>query len=172
MDALEHDPNSKLRVRDALMLEIYQPCLTKLKSILGAIASKNDSIWNNPQNGFLFRGKFYSIDNRAPPPVDMCNFLHPKLIGEMFEYLKKEQDILDESFRISSYITKILNASDSFPDYFKLFPVFLHPTLQKFVDSCPCHTRHLNDSQIQLLQRENEGAIELIQQRMVYNILL
>lgn len=172
MDILEHDPNSKLRVRDALLLVIYQPCLAKMQASLTKIIDRNNTCWNAPQNGFLFQGKYYSVDNRPPPPVDECNFLHPKLFSEMFDYLKKEREILDESARIDSYLTKILNASDSFPDYFKLFPAFLHPTLQKFVDSCPCHNRQLNDAEIQSLQKESETAVQLIQERMVFNILL
>lgn len=172
MTALAYDPKTKLRIRDAIYDHLYGPAEAKFQQILKDLIHRNTAIYRNTQPCFKYKGEVYTLEpgKMIPRPT---NWLDQSLYGEMEAYLSDRKEMQDDELPyVMGYLNKVLNASDSFQDYYKLFPEAIHPVLRKLEASCPCRNDLLDDKTIEKIRNSNVIAIRRIKRRMTLNLLI
>ena len=171
MEPLQHDPQIKQQVKEALYQFLYGPVQKRYQQQLHQINQQNTLLIKGSHASFVYKNVFYSNEN-TPSPRKM-NRLHPSLVTAMEDYLKDVEVLNQQEIPyVIGFITQVLNASNDFEDYLKTFPPILHPPLEKLIASCPCHNRKLTDKDIEKLQTKNAKPINLIKQRLVTNLIL
>lgn len=169
---VQHDPKIKTQIKDALYQFLYEPIQKQFQDQLERIAVQNSIINRCSHNSFMYRNVLYNCDPQTPLPRKM-NRLHPKLHATMNEYLRETSAINEQEMPyVLGYINQVLNSSNYFQDYLRLFPHVVHGLLHQLIQSCPCRSPSLPDETVKLLQQKNRSAIELMKQRMVTNLLL
>lgn len=171
METLQHDPLTKVQVKEALYAYLYTPVIKQFQTRLNTLIVKNTLLIGSPHKSFHYKGNFYSCDDKPAPR--RWNKLVPQLHALMDGYLKDHQDLnRREMPYVMGYINQVLNSSNNFGDYMKLFPECLHPPLHRLIASCPCHTTTLLDEKAAALNLQNAVPISLVKQRMVTNLLI
>lgn len=169
--AVHHDPLTKQQIKDALYCYLYGPVQRSFKNRLDSIIIQNTLINKSGHKSFAYKGSFYSCDSTSPPR--RANRLSPELKDKMDEYLKDLRDLNNNEIPfVIGYINQVLNSSNDFCDYLELFPDAIHRPIQQFIDSCPCKTKHLSDSEVKKIRQANAESVELMKARMVTNLLL
>ena len=94
--------------------------------------------------------------------------------GNGFLALMKEKDRInnDELPFVLGYVNQVLNVSNGFEDYYKLFPSLLHPTLDKLKRDCPCRNEELPQDLIDSMLTQSQKAISMLEQRAMTNLLM
>lgn len=167
-----YDPRTKKRIRQELTDELYGPINAELKRELNQIIRKNSIECGNAQQCFKYKGEIYSEDSLKliPRPV---NWLKPSFYTEMESYLDEKKTLeQDELPYVMGYINQVLNSSDSFQDYYKLFPESIHHVLKRIQEQCPCRRDTLKTEQIDRIQRQNIHSVNLMRKRITTNMLL
>lgn len=168
---LQHDPRTKQQVKDALYEHLYAPVQRQYRTRLDGLIIKNTLLGKYSHKSFNYKGVLYSCDAASPPRK--ANRLVPELYPEMEAYLTELKELNDKELPyVLGFINQVLNASDDFCDYLSLLPNALHPPIQKFIDSCPCRTKHLSGAEVTALQTKNASSIDMVKNRMVTNLLL
>lgn len=171
MESLQHDGLTKSLVKNALYDYIYHPVQKDFQNRRDAIIIKNTITCGYNHKSFTYKGNFYTCDTTPPPR--RLNKLSPQLKDQMDEYLRDVDELNKKELPyVLGYINQVLNSSNNFGDYLRLFPECLHSPLNKLIATCPCHNEVLDDSQIQQLTLQNEASINLIRQRMMTNMLI
>jgi hypothetical protein len=171
VESLQHDGLTKTLVKNTLYDYIYKPVQKDFLARRDAIIIKNAMICGFTHKSFFYKGVLYSCDTTAPSRP--WNKLCQQLREQMDEYLQDLDELNKKELPyVLGYITQILNASNHFGDYLRLFPDCLHSPLTKLIASCPCHTDVLDESQIQQLTMQNQESIALIRRRMMSNLLI
>jgi hypothetical protein len=171
MEPLRHDPLTKIQIKEALYDFLYTPVVDSMAARLKALIVKNALLGGYHHKSFHHKGVLYSCDDTPAPK--RWNRLLPQLKPMMEEYLR-DMDAINrrELPFVLGFINQVLNSSNNFGDYLKLFPDCLHPPLQKLQESCPCHTKALGDDTINSMTQTNLVPINMIKQRMVTNLLI
>lgn len=172
MSSLTYDPKTKKRILDGLTEHLYKPVEKDFTNRLNALIIKNSLLYGNNQRAFTYKGENYAIekDRTLPRPL---NRLDRSLYPLMDQYLKEQDELVTQELPyVVNYLTQVLNASDNFPDYFKLLPDSIHSVLRKLAAECPCRKAKLSEKTIEEIQRKNVLPVELMKQRMVCNLLL
>jgi hypothetical protein len=170
--ALAYDPRTKQRIKEGIFKVLYSPVIKDHKNQLAELILKNSKLCQKAQVCFKYKGEVYTTEpgKLIPRPV---NWLDQSLFTEMEEYLEDVRLLeVEELPYVQAYITQVLNSSDSFQDYYKLFPESLHSTLKQLEESCPCRRDLLKPEQIERIQRQNVRSVGLMKRRMMYNVLL
>lgn len=170
-EPLQHDPRTKQIIKETLYDYLYSPVQKQYQAQLDQIILQNTLLIKSGHQSFHYKGVYYSKEN-TPPPRKM-NRLYPSLVSVMDDYL---QEIVQLNTRevpfVLGFITSVLNASNDFQDYLKVFPSVLHPPLEKLIASYPCRTQALTEKEIEKLQTKNSKPIDLIKQRLVTNLII
>lgn len=170
-EQLQHDPRTKMQIKDLLYAFLYTPVEEHFKHRLDALITRNTLILGAAHKSFVYRGEMYSSDRNAPPR--RMNRLSPKLISEMDSYLHDLKQINEyEVPFVVGYINKVLNSSNDLHDYLRLLPQSIHPPIEKLIASYPCRTKHLTNEDVQDIQDNNIQSISLIKQRMAINLII
>lgn len=170
--ALAYDPRTKQRIKEALHEALYAPVLRDNANRIKELIVENSKLCNRAQACFKYKGEVYTYEpgKLIPRPV---NWLDQSLFTKMEEYLEDLRQLEQEELPyVTAFITQVLNSSDSFQDYYKLFPESLHPLLKRLEESCPCRRDLLQPEQIERIQRQNVRSVALMKKRMMYNVLL
>lgn len=168
---IQHDPRTKQQIKDVLYAFLYTPVEKSSKAKLSQLIMRNSSIIGNTNTAFTYRGKVYSIEDN--PPYRKVNRLHTVLHSDMDEHIKEVAHLNNvELPYVVGFITSVLNASNSFEDYLKVFPSVLHFPIEQLAASCPCRMCVLTKEAAQQMQDKNKESISLIQKRMVMNLLI
>lgn len=171
MEPLQHDPRTKLQIKEALYEFLYGPVQKRYQEQLRQIIMQNTLLIKGSHASFIYKNVYYSEES-TPSPRKM-NRLHPSLIPAMEDYLEEVLHLNSQEMpHVIGFITQVLNASNDFEDYLKAFPSVLHPPLEKLIASCPYHNRKLTDKEIEKLQAKNTKQIDLIKQRLVTNLII
>lgn len=171
MTELAYDPKTKKRIKDALYSYLYGPAEEKFQQTIKELIHRNTAIYKNTQPCFKYKGEVYTLEptQMVPRPT---NWLDQSLYGEMEAYLTDVKDLKDNELPyVLGYLNKVLNASDSFQDYYQLFPEALHSILRKLEESCPCRNDLLDQKTIEKIRNSNVIAIRRIKRRMTLNLL-
>ena len=171
MEPLQHDPRTKQQVKNALYQFLYGPVQKRYLQQLHQILQQNTLLIKGSHASFIYKNVFYS--NESTPPPRKMNRLHPSLVTVMEDYLK-DMGVLNQQEMpyVIGFITQVLNASNAFEDYLKVFPSVLHPPLEKLIASYPCHNRKLTDKEVEKLQSLNSKQIDMIKQRLITNLII
>lgn len=167
-----YDPRTKKRISQALHDALYQPINNELQRTLDSMIRRNSIACNNDQICFKYKGKLYTSDpsELIPRPA---NWLKQEFYTEMEEYLDERKTLdEDELPYVTGYITQVLNSSDSFKDYYSLFPEGIHYVLRQIQAECPCRRDTLDKNQIDRIRRQNVHPVNLLKKRVVINGLL
>lgn len=171
MEPLQHDGLTKSQVKNALYEYIYAPVRKQFQNRLDTIILQNALISGYGHKSFHYKGELYTCDTTPPPRK--WNKLSPKLREQMDTYLRDMEFLNQKELPyVLGYINRILNSTNHFGDYLKLFPSCLYPPLKKLIDSCPCHTKVLSDEDVMQLTAQNQESINMIRERMMTNLLL
>lgn len=168
---LQHDPKTKQMLKDMLYNYLYTPVEIKLRKSLEAIVKRNTLLQKASHLSFTYKGEDYVVDDSRPPIKRIR--LHPDLYKEMDEYLEEKNQIDNyELPYVLGFINQVLNSSNHFCDYLKVFPEVLHEPLNNLIDPCPSHSTGLTDEKAQTIIEKNQKTIQMIKERMVRNLLL
>jgi len=168
---IQHDPKTKLYIREALYDFLYAPVEKQRQARLDALIIKNCLLMKYSHKSFMYKGECYSCDSSTPPRK--ANRLSPELVPEMEQYLKELKELNNKEIPyVVGYINQVLNSSNDLCDYLELLPSTLHAPIREYIAACPCRTRHLAPSEIDEIQHKNLTSIDLIKSRMVTNLLL
>lgn len=171
MEPLQHDPRTKQQVKEALYQFLYGPVQKRYQEQLHQIIVQNTLLIKGSHASFIYKNEFYSNEGTSPPR--RMNRLHSTLVPTMEDYLKEiNQMNKQEMPYVIGFITQVLNASNAFEDYLKVFPSVLHPPLEKLIASYPCHNRKLTDKEVEKLQSLNSKQIDMIKQRLITNLII
>ena len=170
-EVLQHDPRTKSQIKDMLYAFLYEPVQRQFKTRLDFLIKRNTVILGASHQSFIYKGNLYTCDI-APPPRKL-NRLGPQLVPDMEAYLTDQKQINDKEIPyVVGFINQVLNASNDLHDYLRVLPQSLHPPIQKLINSCPCRTKKLTDTEVQEIQVKNQRYIDLVKSRMVMNLLI
>ena len=150
-----------------LMEALFAPINNQLRRDVREVALSN----SNEASPFRYKGKLYNspIFLSFSVAFELDNHLHPQM-----ELLVKEQkEVKIEELKVSAYICRMLNLADSLIDVCNLLPESTHQYLNIIInksinDSLPT----LNLARITLTQESEKDAIQLINNRILTNLLL
>jgi hypothetical protein len=169
---LHYDAGLKLRIRQAIYDDIYGLAETRFKETLQDIIERNSDIHKNEQHCFKYKGHIYTNEafSKIPRPI---NWLDQSLYTEMDKYLNSLEEMRDvEMPYVLGYLNKVLRATESFQDYYQLFPSSIHPILKRIEDTCPCKQSSLSEDSVTTIKSGNEIAINKIHKRMTMNMIM
>lgn len=171
MNTLSYHPVTKQQIKDLLAAHLYGAIQDQLKKKLESIIRKNSQLLSSQYLSFVYKGQIYASEGERLPRV--INRLIPELHGEMDEYLKSLQDISEREVPlVVDFISQVLGASNDLHDYLRVLPSCVHAPIQRLIDTCPCRTKKLTDTDVQELTAGNEKAIEMMRRRLVSNLLI
>ena len=171
MDRLEHDAQTKQKIKDMLYQFLYEPVQQQFKTRLDTLIVRNAVMAGYGHKHFSYRGEVYNADSTVPPTKK--NRLLAALRPEMDSYLADlEQLNIAELPYVLGFLNQVLNSSCDFGDYFRLLPEQLHEPLRNFQASCPCRTSKLTPERIAQIQLTSENPVRLIKERLVRNLLI
>jgi hypothetical protein len=170
-EPLQHDPRTKQQIKDTLYDLLYEPSQRRFQEQLNDIIHRNTIAGGYSHKSFIYREVTYSCDTE-PLPRRM-NRLMSHLQPDMDAYLSEVKVLNDTELPyVLGFITRVLNSSNELHDYLRVLPDALHRPIKHLIDSCPCRNRKLDDTEVGALQAQGTMAIELMQNRMVTNLLL
>ena len=170
-DQLQHDPRTKLMIKDALYQFLYASVKEKLDKQLATIIERNMAITGYPHGSFTYKSIWYTNDQTRPPRK--LNKLVPQLHGDMDAYLEEIDQLNEKELPyVLGFINQVLNSSNDLHDYLRILPDSVHRPIQRMIDSCPCRTKKLSEEEINTLQTINKHSIDLIKRRMVTNLII
>lgn len=168
---LQHDPRTKQQLKDMLYEFLYGPVQKQYEQILHGIITRNTVATKSGHKSFIYKGVVYNMDTAALPRK--MNRLIPALVPDMNAYLAEVTRLnTQEVPYVVGFITQVLNSSNNFQDYLKVFPSVLHPILEKVIASCPCRHQKLTPDEIQAIHNKNQKSIDLMKQRVVTNLII
>lgn len=170
-ECLQHDPRTKIQIKDLLYSFLYYPVRQHFKKQLESLITRNTVLLGATHKSFIYRGVVYSSDTTSPPR--RMNRLSPQMIPDMENYIRELKELNDNEIPfVVGYINQVLNSSNNLHDYLLLFPPSIHPPIEKLIASCPCLTKHLTADDVTSIQHKNSKSISLIKQRMATNLLI
>lgn len=169
---LSLDGRTKSLIKDSLVEFLYTPVEKHFKHRLDTIIIRNTILGGYAEKTFHYKGQQYHCEEGRLAPR-AWNKLDSSLRADMDEYLRDVRQIDEREMPfVSGYIIKVLNSSNAFGDYLRLFPDSAHQPLKAFMQACPCQTKQLSDARIEELLEQNKDTIILMKTRMVTNLLL
>lgn len=170
MEHLQHDPRTKQLVKDTLFDFLYSHVQEEMKTRLDTIIVKNTLLGGFGHKSFFYKGEIYQCDSTRPPIKR--NLLLPQLRTLMDDYIKDVKQLNEEELPyVLGFINQVLNSSNDFQDYLRLFPNAVHHPLERLALSCPYRTKQLSDDSVETLRKKNQKSIELMKKRMVLNLI-
>ena len=170
-ETLQHDPRTKQQIKDMLLDSLYKPVRKHFNERLENLINRNVVLVGASHKSFVYKGKLYTCDSTPPPRRSIR--LHPTLKDEVEKYLQELNHLnTTELPYVLGFITHVLNSSNDFCDYFRLFPEALHDPLRKLVSTCTCRAKKLSEDAVKSIKENNEKAIQIIKERMVLNLLM
>mgnify|MGYP006423515579 CR=1 FL=1 len=170
--SLSHDPRCKQVIKEEILSFIYEPVKKNYINRLIKIIARNDDIHKTNQGCFRYRGEIYKREKDIVLPRKI-NSLHDSLKGEMDQYIADLEHLNSHEFPyVSNFVNQMLNATNSFQDYYAILPESMHQPLINLAKTCPCVVHHLDHNSIQNIRIQNTHSIELLKERLVKNLLL
>lgn len=171
MDYLEHDPRTKMQIKDALYSFLYGPVQKQFKDRIDTLIIRNTIAGGYAHKHFVYKGVLYTSD--VTPPPTRKNRLQPQLRVPMEEYLVDLQQLNNHELPyVLGFINQVLNASSDLTDYMRVLPESIHYPLIHLAATCPCRTTSLAEERVTSLQTRNQMSIDLIKRRLVTNLLI
>lgn len=171
MEAIQHDPTIKQKIKDVLYEFLYTPVQKQAQNKLDQIILQNCMALNSPHESFIYRGVVYAKDTAKLPRK--MNRLVPQLQTQMDTYLEEMKQLNEHELPyVLGFINQVLNSSNDLHDYLRVFPPSVHQPIQDLIASCPCRTVKLPQDKVEQLQQKNQLPIDLIKKRQVINLLL
>jgi len=169
MEQVQFDPRIKAQIKDALFEFLYIPVRKAFKHRLDTIIIRNTFINKNAEKSFHYRGTQYHCEDGVHPPRKW-NKLHPDLKASMDEYLADVNQVYNNEVPlVIGCITQVLNSSNCFADYLRIFPDSTHAGLKDFTSS---GATQLSNERVEELKLHHQKSINLMKARMVTNLLL
>jgi HD superfamily phosphohydrolase YqeK len=107
-DQLQHDPNTKQKIKDALYLHLYATVEKQFKQRLDQIIVRNAAVCGYSHQSFMYKNVLYNCDATAVPRK--MNRLTPALQPAMNDLLKEMKQINDKEVPyVIGYINQVLN---------------------------------------------------------------
>ena len=170
-EQLPHDPRIKQQIKDVLYDILYTPIQKQFKQRLEQIIVRNAVLGGYDHMSFVYKGVLYNRDHNVLPRK--MNRLVIQLQPAMNEYLKELKQLNEKELPyVLGYINQVLNSSNELHDYLRLLPPSVHPAIQGLINTCSCRGKRLPDETVALLQEKNLGAVQLMKNRMVTNLLI
>lgn len=170
MDALQHDPRTKLQIKEALYEFLYNPLMKAYKTRIDIIIVKNAMVSRSQYMSFIYKGEVYSCDASVLPR--QATRLAPEFHKEMDEYLRDKAELDNKEIPyVIGFINQVLNSTNELHDYLKVLPDSVHAPIQSLIATCPCRAVKMTDTQASNLKVSNSTAISLIKQRLLSNLL-
>lgn len=169
---LEHNPRTKIQVRELLYDTLYRPVQARFTARLNKIIDLNCNIQKSSHPSFTYRGHTYTKEGINTPPPRRLAVLADTLKAEMDDYLTETTYLNSHELPfVVGYINQVLNISEDFPDYLKLLPEAIHRPLIELMATCPCKTSQLTQEAIDAMKETNRVSISLMKQRIVLNMI-
>ena len=160
----------KLRLKESIANFLYNTAHEKLQLRLEALIIRNTVLIKSGHKSFAYKGELYSIDSSPMP--QRRNRLVPDLNNEMETYLKYMKAIAKEQPEIMNYVSQVLNSSNWYGDYLKMFPECIKPAIRDFCKDQQARNDKILDPIVQALNERNQQSITRIKERLVTNLIL
>jgi len=158
-------------VKDSLYEYIYGPVQKSYRTRLDSLIIRNTIAGGFPTKSFHYKGNQYHCEGGALPPRGW-NKLMPQFKDEMDDLLAEFSDINNRELPfVIGYIGQVLNSSNSFMDYLRLFPDSVHTPIKTIMETCPCCAQQLSDDKVEAILSKHQDAILMMKKRMVQNLL-
>lgn len=170
-DQIQHDPRTKLQIKEALYAYLYSPIEKSFKNRIDTIIVKNTLLSGYTHKSFMYKNVLYNCDTTALPRK--MNRLNAILVPEMNDYLKDLKALNENELPyVVGYINQVLNSSNDLCDYLRLLPEAVHGPIQHLINTCPCKSQKLPQEVVDTLQKKNSNHIDMMRRRMVTNLLI
>lgn len=169
---LSYDPRMKREIRDHLYQYLYSAVERKFNARLKEIVIQNSRLKQSSADAFVYNNETFTAE---PNTVRIRNvpLLDPRLHSVMDDFLAEREELnAREMPFVLGFINETLNASDDLQDYMRIFPENLHPPLKEIVNKCLCRQARLSEERVKEIQERNARPMELMRQRLVYNIIM
>lgn len=171
MDPLEHDPKTKLQIKDALYAFLYAPVTKQFKARIETLIARNTILGGYSHKHFVYKGIIYNGDTTTPPMKK--NRLVVQLRDPMEEYLRDRDELNNVELPfVLGFINQVLNSSNSLSDYLKVLPEAVHAPIRELLTTCPCRMDVLGPDKAEQMKHKNQSSIDLMKQRLVLNLLI
>jgi len=170
MEQLQFDPRTKAMVKDSLYEYIYGPVQKSYRTRLDSLILRNTISGGYSTKSFHYKGNQYHSESGRPPRG--WNKLLPQFKDEMDDLLAEFSTIMNQELPfVLGFIGQVLNSSNSFMDYLRMFPDSVHAPIKEIMDTCPCCAQQLSDEKIEAIVNKHQDAILMMKKRMVQNLL-
>lgn len=170
MDTLIHDPRTKKQIKEALYTYLYGTVLKAFKTRLDTIIIKNALLSGSSHQSFIYKGVFYTCD--VFPMPRKSNRLITQMVPLMEVYLSDIKQLNGHEIPyVLGYINQVLNSSNELHDYLKALPDAVHSPISDLISTCSCRGTSLSLTALTQLKTTNVEAINLLKQRLVYNLI-
>jgi hypothetical protein len=171
MDKLEHHPQTKSQIKDAIYDFLYQPVQRQFKARIDTLIGRNTVMGGHSHKHFVYKGVVYNADATNPPLKK--NRLVPALRADMEDCLKDLHELNNKELPyVIGFLNQVLNASNDLTDYLRVLPESVHYPLDQLMSTCPCRSASLNDEKVEALKAKNVDSIQLMRRRPVINLLM
>lgn len=176
MSDMVYGPETKAHIKDSIYAALYEQVDEKFSNQMDALIIENSGLNQNQQRLMKYRGEFKyhsQYDKNSRVPASKINSLHPSLEPRYLALMKEKDRINnDELPFVLGYVNQVLNVSNGFEDYYKLFPALLHPILDKLKQDCPCRNAELPQELIDSMLSQSQKSIAMLEQRAMTNLLM
>ena len=169
-DEIRPDPKAKLNIKNALDEALYAPVRKALQEQINKLIIKNTVAGKFTHKSFIYKNEIFNCDT-APLPK-LMNRLLPQFKPEMEAYLLEVEELNKKELPyVFGFINQVLNSSNEFHDYLRLFPNVIHDHIRRLISTGPCSNKRLTDEEVEEIKSKNYHAIQLIKQRIISNMV-
>jgi hypothetical protein len=156
-----------------LMNHLFKPVEDYISKKTTDYVRKNSKLHNNNYELMSFRGCYFSTGTaKTVMPQSSINLLHKDLRQEFKEFLKIRDRANQDATKIESFFQSLLLNLENFNELYEILPSGLHSTLNKYNQENRKDSLNSSKSgEIQAFKKENEHYLDLITQRLTYNLL-
>lgn len=161
---------AKYNLKNALLLKLYTPSNKAFTKACEEIVLQNNVLKGVHASSFLYRGSTYPVSQKLGPKSPYA--LHPSLEEKFVTVLYPFDEIQKfEVPMVAGFIIHVLNSSDCWEDYLKVFPETLHPLIEEWRFHFKWKIPTLTEAAIADILDKHSKGLQLLRARLVWNLL-
>lgn len=161
---------AKYNLKNALLLKLYNPSSKAFTKECEDLVLQNNVLKGVHASSFLYRGTTYPVLQKLG--LKSSYALHPSLEEKFVTVLYPFDEIQKfEVPLVAGFIIHVLNSSDCWEDYLKVFPETLHPLIEEWWFHFKWKIPTLTEAAIADILDKHSKGLQLLRARLVWNLL-
>ena len=161
---------AKYNLKNALLQKLYVPSNKEFLKACEEILLQNNTLKGVYSSSFTYRGTNYPNLHKTGPRSYYT--LHPCLEEKFVKILHPYDEIQQfERPLVAGFIIHVLNSSDCWEDYLKVFPETLHPLIEEWRFHFKWKIPTLTEVAIADILDKHSKGLQLLRARLVWNLL-